>query len=187
MVGPQTHKNTIATFSNCIEPQQANFLALPSMQKGQCSLLFCYFEWCIRTRKIYTATKILLYFWKLKNSKQGTKLEKKLWKEITFWGLSKTREPLYSTHPSPSFAWWYWQQSWCQNNSNKSYIINKSKISVERERVGKQRKMSNLTPSCLGLTSIGANPYMRISTFSALYTSWLLRIIIWTILLRKYQ
>lgn len=31
---------------------------------------------------------------------------------ITFWGLLKTREPLYSTHPSPSLAAWYWQQSW---------------------------------------------------------------------------
>lgn len=29
----------------------------------------------------------------------------------TLWSRSKLREPLYSTHPSPSLAWWYWQQS----------------------------------------------------------------------------
>ena len=98
---------------------------------------------------------------------------------ITFWGHSNTNEPLYSTHPSPSLAWWYWQQSWCQNKSHNSWL---QKWSAEMDGWGggerERERESNLTPSCLSLAPIGAYPYMWKATLGALYTSRLFRAIV---------
>lgn len=37
---------------------------------------------------------------------------------FTFWGQSNISDP-FSTHPSPSFAWWYWRQSCSQENAHQ--------------------------------------------------------------------
>lgn len=51
---------------------------------------------------------------------------------------SNTSEPLYSTHPSPSLAWWYWQQSCTQKNYNQLvYIIAKDNTCDSFQRVVK--------------------------------------------------
>ena len=78
---------------------------------------------------------------------------------------------------SPSLAWWYWQQSWCQNKSHNS-LLQKWSAEMDGWGGGERERKSNLTPSCLSLAPTGAYPYMWKATLGALYTSQLFRVIV---------
>lgn len=103
----------------------------------------------------------------------------------TFWGWSKTKDPLYSTHPSPSFAWWYWQQSYIKDLYQLTAMKNLWSQHNIHGKINKHLREVHLAPSCFGLSPICADPNVGIATFRALYSPWLLQAVIRTILPAK--